>query len=51
MTEAELQVSLAYLRGFGTDKTWTPERHLAGLKEVFRAGAEAERKRSVRVES
>lgn len=47
MTEAELQITLAYMRGFGPDRLdWTPEKHVAGLKEVFRAGAEAERKRA-----
>lgn len=45
MTEAERQLTLAYLRGYGDiTKPWSPELHMAGLKEVFKAGAAAARK-------
>ena len=50
MTEAEEQITLAYIRGFGGAEKmrsgWTEEGHMAGLKEVFRAGAHAGRRQA-----
>lgn len=48
MNEAEQQITLAYLRGYGDiTKPWSSELHLAGLKEVFRAGADAQRRKEL----
>lgn len=51
MTEAEVQITLAYVKGFERRQAmragWSGEAHLSGLKEVFRAGADAGRRQAL----
>lgn len=48
-----MQITRAYLSAFGATLAeqvateWSPERHLEGLKAVFRAGADAGRRQAL----
>jgi len=45
MNEAELRLSLIYTEAFTSRAAWTAEDHLKGLKAVFQAGADAQKKK------
>lgn len=44
MNEADLQLSLVYMGAFTDPSNWTIEQHLAGLRAVWKSGADAQKK-------
>lgn len=45
LTAAELHLSTIYTDAFTNKRNWTPEDHLAGLKAVYAAGADAQKRK------
>lgn len=44
LQKAEFKLSVIYLSAFGDQKEWTAAKHLSGLKAVFLAGANTQKK-------